>query len=94
MEGVLPFEHTIDFNISICQCILLTRCVGAVRMPPEVTMKSKEKPEKVRKTFGLSLNRELMLEIQHLALDQDRYVNELLEEAARDLLKKYGEKKK
>jgi hypothetical protein len=57
-------------------------------------MKSQEKTEKPRKTFGLSLNRELMLEIQHLALDQDRYVNELLEEAARDLLKKYAEKRK
>ena len=57
-------------------------------------MKSQEKTEKPRKTFGLSLNRELMLEIQHLALDQDRYVNELLEEAARDLLKKYADKEK
>ena len=56
-------------------------------------MKSQEKTEKPRKTFGLSLNRELMLEIQHLALDQDRYVNELLEEAAKDLLKKYKEKR-
>ncbi len=56
-------------------------------------MKSQEKTEKPRKTFGLSLNRELMLEIQHLALDQDRYVNELLEEAARDLLKKYAKKR-
>ena len=34
-----------------------------------------------------------MLEIQHLALDADRYVNELIEEAMRDLLKKYREKK-
>jgi len=57
-------------------------------------MKRQDKVEKPRKTFGLSLNRELMLEIQHLALDQDRYVNELLEEAARDLLKKYAEKRK
>ena len=57
-------------------------------------MKSQEKTEKPRKTFGLSLNRQLMLEIQHLAVDQDRYVNELLEEAARDLLKKYAEKRK
>jgi hypothetical protein len=39
-------------------------------------MKRQDKAEKPRKTFGLSLNRELMLEIQHLALDQDRYVNE------------------
>ena len=57
-------------------------------------MKRQDKVVKPRKTFGLSLNRELMLEIQHLALDQDRYVNELLEEAARDLLKKYAEKRK
>ena len=56
-------------------------------------MRSQEKAEKPRKTFGLSLNRELMLEIQHLALDQDRYVNELLEEAARDLLTKYMRKR-
>lgn len=35
-----------------------------------------------------------MLEIQHLALDQDKYVNELLEEAALDLLRKYVEKRK
>lgn len=94
IEEFLPFAINIDLNISICQCILLTRCVGEVRMPPEVTMKSQEKAEKPRKTFGLSLNRELMLEIQHLALDQDRYVNELLEEAARDLLKKYSDKRK
>ena len=40
------------------------------------------------------MDQAVMLEIQHLALDQYRYVNELLEEAARDLLKKYGEKKK
>ena len=46
-----------------------------------------------RKVFGLSLDRQLMLDVQHLALDQDRYVNEMIEEAARDLLKKYREKR-
>jgi hypothetical protein len=51
-------------------------------------------PEKRRKLFGLSLDRQLMLEVQHLALDQDRYVNEMIEEAAKDLLKKYREKAK
>ena len=35
-----------------------------------------------------------MLELQHLALDTDHYLNELLEEAIRDLLKKYREKRK
>lgn len=43
--------------------------------------------------FGLSLDRQLMLDVQHLALDQDRYVNEVIEEAARDLLKKYRDKR-
>jgi len=33
-----------------------------------------------------------MVQLQHLATDEDKYVNELLEEAARDLLKKYREK--
>ena len=53
----------------------------------------KTKKEKPRKTYALSFDRELMLEIQHLALDEDQFANELLEEAARDLLKKYREKK-
>ena len=52
--------------------------------------KPTKEPEK--KTYALRLNRELMLEVQHLALDQDRYVNEVIEEAAKDLLKKYREK--
>jgi hypothetical protein len=54
----------------------------------------KSKKDKPRKTYALSLNRDLMLEIQHLALDQDRYVNELAEEALQDLLKKHREKRK
>lgn len=52
----------------------------------------KGKKEKPRKTYAVSFNRGLMLELQHLALDEDRFVNELLEEAAQDLLKKYREK--
>jgi hypothetical protein len=55
---------------------------------------TKSKKDKPRKTYALSLNRELMLEIQHLALDQDRYTNEMTEEALRDILKKYGENRK
>ena len=51
--------------------------------------KGSNSTEKRRKVFGLSLDRQLMLDIQHLALDQDRYVNEMIEEAVRDLLKKY-----
>jgi len=56
--------------------------------------KGSNSTEKRRKVFGLSLDRQLMLDIQHLALDQDRYVNEMIEEAAKDLLKKYREKVK
>ena len=51
-------------------------------------------PEKRRKVFGLSLDRQLMLDIQHLALDQDRYMTDMIEEAAKDLLKKYRGKGK
>jgi len=55
---------------------------------------SKRKKEESRKTYAISLNRELMLEVQHLALDQDRFINEMTEEALQDLLKKYREKPK
>lgn len=34
-----------------------------------------------------------MLDVQHLALDQDRYVTEMIEEAAKDLLKQYRNKR-
>ena len=54
---------------------------------------NKPKKDKPRKTYALSLNRELMLEVQHLALDEDRYANELVEEALQDLLKKHKEKR-
>ena len=50
--------------------------------------------EQPRKTYALRLNRALMLEVQHLALDQDQYINDMTEEALRDLLKKYRDKKK
>ena len=55
---------------------------------------SKPKKDPPKKTYALSLNRELMLEVQHLALDQDRYINEMTEEALQDLLRKYREKRK
>lgn len=35
-----------------------------------------------------------MAEIQHVSIDEDRYVNELVEEGLRDLLKKHREKRK
>jgi hypothetical protein len=35
-----------------------------------------------------------MREIEHLTVDQQRFLNELVEEALRDLLKKYRDKPK
>lgn len=55
---------------------------------------NKSKQEKPRKTYALSLNRELMLEVQHLALDEDRFVNDLVEEGLQDLLDKHRKKRK
>lgn len=46
-----------------------------------------------RKLFGVRMDRAIMVQLQHLATDQDKYINELLEEAAKDLLKKYREKR-
>lgn len=41
----------------------------------------------------MSIDRQLMLDIQHMALDQDRYTNDLVEEALKDVLKKYRDKR-
>ena len=53
-----------------------------------------EKPPSKRKPFGLSLDQDLMKEIKHLAVDEDRNVNDVLEEAMRDLLKKHKKRGK
>lgn len=54
---------------------------------------AREKTEAQKKTYGLRLVQALMKELNHLAVDQDRWVNDLVEEAIRDLLKKYEKKK-
>ena len=46
------------------------------------------------KVLGLRMNESLIREVKHLAVDESRPVNELAEEAFRDLLKKYREKRK
>lgn len=47
-----------------------------------------------RKAFGLRLNQTLMKELRYLGVDQDRNLNDLVEEALKDLLKKYKRKPK
>ena len=47
-----------------------------------------------RKLYGVRMERVLMTQLQHLATDEDKYVNELLEEGVRDLIMKYKEKRK
>lgn len=46
-----------------------------------------------KKNYGLRLDQALMKELNHLAVDEDRWLNELVEEAIRDLLKKYDKRK-
>ncbi|MEX2492731.1 MAG: hypothetical protein WD425_13320 [Nitrospirales bacterium] len=53
-----------------------------------------EKEPGKRKTYSLSLQQDLMKEVKHLAVDEDRNVNVVLEEAMLDLLKKYKKKGK
>ena len=55
---------------------------------------AKSSKEPGRKLFGVRMDKGLMAQLQHLATDEEKYVNELLEEAAKDLLKKYKEKGK
>jgi hypothetical protein len=50
--------------------------------------------EKVRRQYGFRVDPHLMKDLEFLSVDQERYMNELLEEAIKDLLKKYKEKAK
>ncbi|OAQ19804.1 ribbon-helix-helix domain-containing protein [Thermosulfurimonas dismutans] len=43
-----------------------------------------------RKMFATPLDQDLLKELKHLAVEQNRRLNDLLEEAMRDLLRKYG----
>jgi hypothetical protein len=47
-----------------------------------------------KKTYGLRLDQGVMKELAHLAVDEEKWLNELIEEAVRDLLKKYRDKRK
>ena len=55
---------------------------------------SVKKPTGERKVYGLRLARGLMRAVQHLGIDFERPANDLVEEALRDLLKKYSKTKK
>jgi hypothetical protein len=55
---------------------------------------SRKKDAVEKKTFGVRLDPALMKELQFLAVDKERWVNDLIDESIRDLLKKYREKKK
>ena len=56
---------------------------------------AREKSDKAapKKNYGLRLDQGAMKELAHLAVDEDRWLNELVEKAVRDLLKKYREKR-
>ncbi|AEH45367.1 hypothetical protein Thein_1506 [Thermodesulfatator indicus DSM 15286] len=45
---------------------------------------------KDRRPFSTKLDRKLLKEIRHLSVELERPLNDLLEEAMRDLLRKYG----
>ena len=42
-----------------------------------------------KKPFCFNLNQDLIIKLKHLAVDQERFTGDMLEEAVRDLLKKY-----
>ena len=51
-------------------------------------------PEPTRKQIGARVNQDLITEVRVLALRRGRPFNELIEEALKDVLKKYREKGK
>ena len=55
---------------------------------------AREKVPRKRKTYGLRLDQVLMRELKHLAVDEEKWLNDLVEEAVRDLFKKYREKRR
>lgn len=47
-----------------------------------------------RKSFGIRLDIDLVKSLKHIATDKDEQLNLLVEEGIREVLEKYGEKKK
>lgn len=48
----------------------------------------------LKKNYGLRLDQALMRQLKHLAVElEERRINDLIDEAIRDLLKKYDKKK-
>jgi predicted transcriptional regulator len=47
-----------------------------------------------KKTFSTRIDDELLKTLKHLAVDTDRSLGELLEEAIRELVRKYAKQKK
>ena len=45
-----------------------------------------------RKMFASRIDPDLLKKLKHLSVDADATISKLLEEAIKDLLKKYGEK--
>lgn len=45
-----------------------------------------------KKTFSTRIDQDLLKALKHLAVDQDKSLGALLEEAIKDLLQKYKEK--
>ncbi len=54
---------------------------------------ARDKPDQ-KKNYGLRLGQRLMKDLAHLAVDEDRWLNDLVEEAIQDLLKKHREMRK
>ena len=52
------------------------------------------KPSPERKQYGLRLSVPLMRDVKHLAVDENKPMNDLVEEGLQDLLTKYRDKRK
>jgi hypothetical protein len=52
-------------------------------------MQSPLDPPPRRKQYGLRIAIDLMQEVKHLAVDEQKALNDLVEEGLRELLKKY-----
>jgi hypothetical protein len=69
-------------------------CYQVKSRPMPAAKPSSEKQSSSRKMYGIRLPESLMRDVKHLAVDEGKPMNELVEEGLRDLMRKYKEKKK
>ncbi len=95
MKSLIPVLWVGGFCVLECRRGRGGRSIAELTILPPNPNSSRSSP--YRKTLpkhGLRLEQAMMREVKHLGVDEDKPMNDLVEEALRDLLKKYRERRK